>query len=195
MPREMLGRSTFELAMLMLRWLPLWVVDKILLLLTWMILGNMEKYGLKRPGFGPLEMKNTQGKTPVLDIGALDKIRSNDIQLVPGIERFRRGTVQLVDGQSLNIDSVVLATGYESNVPTWLHESEFFSDKGLPKTAFPNGWKGKAGLYAVGFTKRGLSGVSADAVKISRDIANVWKDELKQKKQKVPTHRRCISTF
>lgn len=74
-------------------------------------------------------------------------------------------------------------------------ETEFFGKNGFPKTAFPNAWKGNAGLYAVGFTRRGLSGLSADAVKISQDIAKVWKDDLKQKKQKVPTHRRCISTF
>lgn len=77
----------------------------------------------------------------------------------------------------------------------YVQETEFFSKNGFPNAPFPNGWKGKAGLYAVGFTRRGLSGASADAMKISQDIAKVWKDDLKQKKQKVPTHRRCISTF
>ncbi|KAL0437309.1 UNVERIFIED_CONTAM: putative indole-3-pyruvate monooxygenase YUCCA5 [Sesamum radiatum] len=195
LPREMFGKSTFELAMFMLKWLPLWLVDKIMLLFAWMILGNMEKYGIKRPSVGPLALKNTQGKTPVLDIGALEKIRSREIQIVPGIKRFSRGTVELVNGQKLEIDAVVLATGYRSNVPYWLQETEFFSKNGFPKTPFPNGWKGKAGLYAVGFTRRGLAGASADAVKTSQDICKTWKDDLKQKKQKVPTHRRCISTF
>ncbi|KAL0305153.1 UNVERIFIED_CONTAM: putative indole-3-pyruvate monooxygenase YUCCA8 [Sesamum angustifolium] len=190
-----LGKSTFELAMFMLKWLPLWLVDKIMLVLAWMILGNIEKYGLKRPSTGPLELKNTQGKTPVLDIGALEKIRSREIQVVPGIKRFSCGMVELVNGEKLEIDSVVLATGYRSNVPYWLQETEFFSKNGFPNAPFPNSWKGKAGLYAVGFTRRGLSGASADAMKISQDIAKVWKDDLKQKKQKVPTHRRCISTF
>ncbi|KAK4441546.1 putative indole-3-pyruvate monooxygenase YUCCA5 [Sesamum alatum] len=195
LPREIFGKSTFELAIFMLKWLPLWLVDKIMLLLAWMILGNMEKYGLKRPSVGPMELKNIHGKTPVLDIGALEKIRSREIQIVPGIKRFSCGMVELVNGQKLEIDAVVLATGYRSNVPYWLQETEFFSKNGFPKTPFPNGWKGKAGLYAVGFTRRGLAGASADAVKTSQDIVKAWKDDLKQKKQKVPTHRRCISTF
>ncbi|PIN17728.1 Flavin-containing monooxygenase [Handroanthus impetiginosus] len=196
LPREILGKSTFELAMFMLKWLPLWLVDKIMLFFAWMILGNIEKYGLKRPYLGPLELKNNHGKTPVLDLGALEKIRSRDIKIVPGIKRFLCGMVELVNGEKLEIDAVVLATGYCSNVPYWLQESEFFSKNGFPKAPFPNGWKGNDGLYAVGFTRRGLSGVSADAVKISQDIGKVWKDDLKQiKKQKVPTHRRCISTF
>ncbi|KAL7113228.1 hypothetical protein ACP275_04G049000 [Erythranthe tilingii] len=195
LPREIFGKSTFELAMFMLKWLPLWLVDKMMLIFAWMILGNIEKYGLKRPTVGPLELKNRHGKTPVLDIGTLERIRSKEIQVVPGIKKFSCGSVELTNGENLEIDSVVLATGYCSNVPYWLQESEFFSKNGMPKAEFPNAWKGKAGLYAVGFTRRGLAGASADSVKISQDIAKVWKDDLKQKKQKVPTHRRCISTF
>ncbi|KAL1546645.1 putative indole-3-pyruvate monooxygenase YUCCA9 [Salvia divinorum] len=194
LPREMFGKSTFELAMMMMKWLPLWLVDKVLLFFTWMILGNTESLGLKRPDIGPLALKN-YGRTPVLDIGALEKIRSKEIQLVPGIKRFSSAGVELTNGERLDIDAVVLATGYRSNVPYWLHETEFFGKNGFPKTPFPHGWKGQSGLYAAGFTRRGLSGLSADAIKISQDIAGVWKDDLKQKKQKVPTHRRCISTF
>ncbi|XP_073136919.1 probable indole-3-pyruvate monooxygenase YUCCA5 [Henckelia pumila] len=196
LPREIFGKSSFELAMLMLKWLPLWLVDKILLVLAWMILGNVEKYGLKRPSTGPLELKNTQGKTPVLDIGALERIKTGDIQVVPGIKKFTRGSVELLNGDKLEIDSVILATGYCSNVPFWLQDTEFFSNNGFPKSPFPDGWKGKDGLYAVGFTRRGLSGASSDAVKIAQDIGSLWRHNLKHyKKQKMPIHRSCITTF
>ncbi|KAL4571934.1 hypothetical protein LXL04_018702 [Taraxacum kok-saghyz] len=195
LPREMLGKSTFDLAMMLMKWLPLWLVDKLLLILAWFILGNIENYGIKRPSLGPLQLKNHHGKTPVLDIGALEKIRSGDIDVVPGIKRFNSTSVELVNGETLDIDSVVLATGYCSNVPYWLQETELFAKNGFPKTPFPKGWKGNRGLYAAGFTRRGLAGASADAMKISQDIGKVWKEELNQKKLKVPTHRRCISTF
>nr|KYP70767.1 Putative dimethylaniline monooxygenase [N-oxide-forming] 6 [Cajanus cajan] len=192
LPREVFGKSTFDLR----RGLPLWLVDKILLILAWFVLGNIEKLGLKRPSKGPLELKNTKGKTPVLDIGALEKIRSGEIEVVPGIKRFNNGEVEFVNGEKIDIDAVVLATGYRSNVPSWLQEGEFFSKSGYPKMPFPHGWKGNAGLYAVGFTKRGLSGASSDAVKIAQDIGQVWKNETKQKKQRTTAcHRRCISQF
>ncbi|KAH7577738.1 hypothetical protein ACOSP7_001244 [Xanthoceras sorbifolium] len=195
LPREIFRKSTFELAVLMMKWLPLWLVDKLMLLMAWWVLGNVEKYGLKRPSMGPLQLKNTMGKTPVLDIGALEKIRSGDIKVVPGIKRFSCDQVELINGEKLDIDSVVLATGYRSNVPSWLQESEFFSKNGFPKSPFPHGWKGNAGLYAVGFTKRGLSGASSDAMRIAQDIGNVWKAETKQKKRTTACHRRCISQF
>lgn len=75
-------------------------------------------------------------------------------------------------------------------------ENEFFSKDGMPKDPFPNGWKGNAGLYAVGFTRRGLSGASLDAISVSQDIAKSWKEENKQRKKTVAArHRRCISHF
>jgi indole-3-pyruvate monooxygenase len=103
------------------------MVDKILLLFAWLILGNLEKYGLTRPCLGPLQLKNTQGKTPVLDIGALEKIRSGKIKVVPGIKRFSSGKAELVNGEILQIDSVILATGYRSNVPSWLKVRKRFA--------------------------------------------------------------------
>ncbi|KAJ4841159.1 putative indole-3-pyruvate monooxygenase YUCCA3 [Turnera subulata] len=196
LPREVFGKSTFELAVTMMKWMPLWLVDKILLILARLILGNLESYGLKRPSLGPLELKNAIGKTPVLDIGALKKIRSGKIKVVPGIKRFTNGRVELDNGETLEIDAVVLATGYRSNVPSWLKENEFFSEDGIPKNPFPNGWKGNAGLYAVGFTRRGLSGASLDATSVALDIAKSWKEETKQKKRTITArHRRCISHF
>lgn len=59
-------------------------------------------------------------------------------------------------------------------------EREMFSERdGLPKRSFPNGWKGECGLYAVGFTKRGLLGASVDAKNIAQEIEICWKANAK----------------
>ena len=39
---------------------------------------------------------------------------------MPGIKRFNNGEVEFVNGEKLDIDAIVLATGYRSNVPSWL---------------------------------------------------------------------------
>ncbi|CAL5028856.1 unnamed protein product [Urochloa decumbens] len=194
LPREVLGKSTFELAVLLMRWLPLWIVDKIMVILAWIVLGDLARLGLRRPAAGPLELKETHGRTPVLDCGALAHIRAGDIAVVPAVKRFGKGDqVELADGRVLNFDAVIFATGYRSNVPQWLQGTDFFNKEGYPKTAFPHGWKGQAGLYAVGFTRRGLSGASADAVRIAKDLGNVWREETKPTKRAGACHRRCIS--
>lgn len=61
-------------------------------------------------------------------------------------------------------------------------EREMFSEKdGLPRRPFPNGWKGECGLYAVGFTKRGILGASMDAKRIAEHIETCWKSEAKHR--------------
>ncbi|KAI3993160.1 hypothetical protein MKX01_009903 [Papaver californicum] len=68
LPREMCGISTFGITMGLMKWLPLRLVDKVLLLVAYFSLGNTEQLGLHRPKIGPIELKNATGKTPVLDV-------------------------------------------------------------------------------------------------------------------------------
>lgn len=184
LPRDVLGKSTFALSMWLLKWLPMRLVDQLLLLAARVMLGDTARLGLKRPKVGPLELKNLNGKTPVLDVGTLAKIKSGDIKVYPGIRRLNPHEVKFLDCRSEKFDAIVLATGYKSNVPTWLKEGSMFSkDDGFPRRAFPNGWKGERGLYAVGFTRRGLLGVSMDAGRIAEDIERCWKEEEKHRIQ------------
>ncbi|TYI39980.1 hypothetical protein ES332_A02G132300v1 [Gossypium tomentosum] len=175
LPREMFGFSTFGIAMALIKWFPLWLVDKFLLLVANFILGNTDQVGLRRPKAGPIELKNVTGKTPVLDVGALSQIKSGEIKVMEGVKEITGNGAKFMDGQEKEIDSIILATGYKSNVPTWLKGCDFFNKDGMPKTPFPNGWKAEKGLYTVGFTRRGLLGTASDAVKIARDIAQQWR--------------------
>ncbi|WOK95456.1 putative indole-3-pyruvate monooxygenase YUCCA9 [Canna indica] len=175
LPREILGISTFGISMWLLKWFPIKMVDGFLLFCTRAMLGDTAKYGLKRPKLGPLELKMTSGKTPVLDVGTLNKIKRGKIKVVPEINRFTEKGAEFVDGSKGVFDSVIFATGYRSNVSTWLKEGDFFNEKdGNPRNPFPNSWKGTNGLYAVGFTRRGLMGTSMDAHRIAEDISSQW---------------------
>lgn len=175
LPREMFGFSTFGIAMALLKWLPLRLVDKFLLLVASFTLGNTDKLGLRRPKTGPIELKNATGKTPVLDVGALSQIKSGKIKVIEGgVREITRNGAKFTDGQEREFDSIILATGYKSNVPCWLKGSDFFTEEGMPKTPFPRSWKGENGLYTVGFTRRGLLGTASDSFNIARDIADQW---------------------
>lgn len=77
----MFGISTFGLAMKLLKWLPVGLVDMFLLMVAKRMLGDTTKYGLKRPKMGPIELKNTTGKTPVLDMGTLAYIKNGRIKV------------------------------------------------------------------------------------------------------------------
>ncbi|KAF8115866.1 hypothetical protein N665_0025s0309 [Sinapis alba] len=174
LPRDFFGLSSFGIAMTLLKWFPLKLVDNLLLLLAYFSLGNTDRLGLRRPKTGPIELKNVTGKTPVLDVGAISLIQSGQIRVTQAVKEITRKGAKFVDGQEMEFDSIILATGYKSNVPYWLKDNSFFTKEGMPKTPFPNGWKGENGLYTVGFTRRGLLGTAFDAVKIAEDITDQW---------------------
>ncbi|KAK8654649.1 hypothetical protein V6N13_107256 [Hibiscus sabdariffa] len=178
LPREMLGISTYGLFIWMLKWFPIRLVDRFLLLMSHFLLGDTEKFGFRRPKTGPLELKSITGKTPVLDVGTVVKIKSGNIKVYPGIKRITSLGAEFVDGRKERFDAIILATGFKSNVPQWLKGADMFSEKdGMPREPFPNGWKGEDGLYAVGFTRRGLLGASFDAKRVAEDIEFPWTAE------------------
>jgi indole-3-pyruvate monooxygenase len=53
---------------------------------------------------------------------------------------------------------------------------DVFTREGMPRIPFPNGWKGRNGLYTVGFSQRGLLGTSSDALNVARDIHCQFRD-------------------
>ena len=81
LPQQMFGKSTFGLSMWLLKWFPVRFVDQFLLLMSHLMLGDTAQFGLNRPKLGPLELKNLNGKTPVLDVGTLAQIKSGKIKV------------------------------------------------------------------------------------------------------------------
>uniref|UniRef100_A0A0E0JLR0 Flavin-containing monooxygenase n=1 Tax=Oryza punctata TaxID=4537 RepID=A0A0E0JLR0_ORYPU len=177
LPREMFGLSTFGIAMALLRWLPVQLVDRFLLTAAHLILGNTGQLGLRRPKTGPIELKNLTGRTPVLDVGTLDHIKSGKIKVVGAVKEMTRQGVRFADGKEEQFDAIILATGYRSNVPSWLKDAgDLFTREGISKVPFPNSWRGRNGLYTVGFTQRGLLGTSSDALNVAKDIHCQWRE-------------------
>lgn len=68
--------------MWLLKWLPMRLVDSFLLLVSRLTIGDTDRLGLYRPKIGPLELKKRTGKTPVLDVGTLAKIRNGSIKVI-----------------------------------------------------------------------------------------------------------------
>ncbi|KAI4379765.1 hypothetical protein MLD38_006019 [Melastoma candidum] len=175
LPREMFfGLSTFGVATVLLKWLPPKWVDRLLLIVADFKFGDTGRLGLRRPKTGPIELKNVTGRTPVLDVGALSQIKSGGIKVTVGVKEVTRTGARFVDGRELEFDSIILATGYKSNVTAWLKGEfeELFTGEGMGR-----GWKGIDGLYAAGLTRKGLLGIGQDAVRIAADVASQWEKD------------------
>jgi len=42
------------------------------------------------------------------------------VQVMEGVKQITRNGAKFMDGQEKEFDAIILATGYKSNVPTWL---------------------------------------------------------------------------
>ncbi|KAL3525406.1 hypothetical protein ACH5RR_013778 [Cinchona calisaya] len=178
LPRDMLGTSTFALSIRLLKWFPLRLVDCFLILCSLLILGNTQRFGIIRPKAGPLELKKAAGRTPVLDVGTIAKIKTGKIKVVRNIQRFVPRGAEFAGGKMEEYESIILATGYRSNIASWL-KVDLCQKDNYPKNLNPNSWKGEYGLYSVGFTGEGLFGASIDARRVAEDIASLWNAETK----------------
>ncbi|KAK8650693.1 hypothetical protein V6N13_140320 [Hibiscus sabdariffa] len=147
------------------------MVDWLMVMLGKLVYGNLTKYGLTRPEEGPFFMKLPYGKYPVVDVGTSKKIKSRDIQVLPGISSIRGNEVVFDNGKTHPFDAIVFCTGFKRSTNVWLKGDDYLlNDDGIPKPSFPNHWKGRNGLYCVGLSRRGLYGAAGDAQNIADDI-------------------------
>ncbi|WOL12093.1 putative indole-3-pyruvate monooxygenase YUCCA10 [Canna indica] len=170
-PLHVMNKELIYVGMVLLKYLPITLVDKFILLLAKFKYGNLSKYGIVRPRMGPFKNKVTTGRSAVIDVGTVGKIRTGEIKVVKAVEKIEGDEVVFADGKTYNYDAIVFATGFKSTAKKWLKDDDVLLDKeGMPKEKFPNHWKGKNGLYCVGFARAGLHGIAKDAKSVADDI-------------------------
>lgn len=91
--------------------LPYWIERPVLQGLLRLLNGDVTRLGLPRPDHSILESH------PVMNTQILHALGHGDIEVRPDIREFRGREVVFVNGQSDEVDLVVLATGYVRGVP------------------------------------------------------------------------------
>jgi cation diffusion facilitator CzcD-associated flavoprotein CzcO len=148
LPRDFLGLPSQKSSVRMRR-LPLRMRDAIASTISRLAFGDLGRYGLRRPNRGPISRVVLEGKIPLLDVGTVARIRSGEIAVVPGVERFTQVGVVLTDGRHLDVAHVVLATGYRAGLERWIDGVEVVLDeRGVPSP--PRG-RLLPGLWVIGF--------------------------------------------
>jgi cation diffusion facilitator CzcD-associated flavoprotein CzcO len=148
LPRDLLGIPILSFAIAQ-RFLPARVADALNAPIVRVAVGSIDKLGLKTATKGPMQMIEEDGRIPVLDIGAVKKIREGKIKVRGAIERFAPSGVRFVAGETAPFDAVILATGFKPDLRALLPDAHGVLDaNGRPlvsdqPTAQP-------GLYFVG---------------------------------------------
>ncbi|GMI67165.1 YUCCA 10 [Hibiscus trionum] len=173
-PFHVVTKEIVRLGMVLSKYIPVGVVDFMAVVMSKIVFGDLSKYGIHRPKEGPFYLKATAGRAPVIDVGTIGKIKSKEIKVVPAISSIDGKKVLFKGGAEREFDVIVFATGYKSVANSWLKDYDYvLNEEGMPKNDFPHHWKGEKNLYCCGLSRRGLFGVSMDAMAIADDIKRV----------------------
>ena len=173
-PRDLRGRST-QVTALQLAKLPNWLGDWIGVQVRRLTMGDLPKYGLPYPKMPPARQLRTTGKTPVVDLGTANLIRSGKIKIInEGVKQFNTSGVEFESGQKGDYDCVILCTGYKANLMQLIEGSnEMVDHQNWPK--FVVGEGKHEGIYFIGYdnyTPGGILGViNRDSAIIANHIA------------------------
>ena len=100
--RDVLGRPTQQTSIMLAR-LPTPIGDALARLLCDVTVGDIGRYGLPRSRVSPLRQLREEGRTPVIDVGTLARIKSGEIAVFPGIRRLVAGGAEFVDGRTREV--------------------------------------------------------------------------------------------
>ena len=155
--RDVLGRPTQKTSMALAR-LPTRLGDWLATFLCDVTVGDLARLGLVRSTVSPMRQLREHGHTPVIDVGTLARIRSGEITVYPGIAALTLTGARFVDGRTVEVDTVVLATGYRAGIAALFPASTVPVDEsGLPTRLVGEG--ALAGIYFVGFDTRQAGGL------------------------------------
>lgn len=122
-PRDMFGLVPILQIGTVMRHLPPKVADMLAAPLVRFTIGDITKVGLRKLPYGPNAQIAYDRHIPLLDIGTMDHIKAGRITVHGGVTRLTESGVVFDDGTNLDIDAVVLGTGYrpalEDFLPDW----------------------------------------------------------------------------
>ncbi|GJN09757.1 hypothetical protein PR202_ga27790 [Eleusine coracana subsp. coracana] len=172
-PVHIVTKESMRLGMTLVKYMPVSIVDRLIMMKDNFFFGDLSKHGIVRPKMGPLLLKSKTGRSSVIDVGAAELIKNEIIKVFKGVSKIAGNKVIFEGGKESTFDAIVFATGYKSTLNNWLKDNKhMLNNDGFPKKGYPDHWKGEDGLYFAGFARRGLAGITMDAKNIASNIAS-----------------------
>ncbi|GGZ75851.1 flavin-containing monooxygenase [Streptomyces bluensis] len=155
------------------RRLPVALVDRLAKPVARLSVPDLSAHGLPRPDTGLYSRVNA-GSIPVQDVGLIDAVRNGRVEIVAAVEGFEGGKVVLADGDRIEPEAVVAATGYRRALEGLVGHLGVLDERGKPVVHGARTPKNAPGLYFTGFTNP-ISGMlrelALDAQKIAKAVA------------------------
>ena len=149
-PKYIFGVPAHLLLVAALKWLPISLQDALIVGISRLILGNLNKYGLPRAPKGPVSRAIEDDIIVAVDAGFVKAIKKGLFKVVDVIDHFSDSAVHLVDGTTLKPDVIICATGYRLGLETLLEDLDMLDKKGKPKYIADQANPAHPGLWLFG---------------------------------------------
>jgi cation diffusion facilitator CzcD-associated flavoprotein CzcO len=160
-PRDLFGVPIQLVAMMATRVLPRRANDRLFPFILDLALGNLARYGIKRPEQGLLQQVASASRIPVIDVGTVRRIADGTIKIAGDIAEVTDDGAVFQEGGHTTFDAIITATGYRPNYQDFLAPLQT-ADPGVA-----------SGPYFVGFQNKVtglLREISIEAAQIVADI-------------------------
>ena len=138
-----------------------------------MMFGNLDRYGLPRSPSGVATTLFHRQQTPAYDDGFVDELKAGRIEIVGAVTGFDGPDVLLADGERIQPDAVIAATGYRRGLERLVGHLGVLDENGIPLVAGGNQHPSAPGLFFNGY-RADLSGqlrlMRPDARAIARAV-------------------------
>ena len=148
-PRDILGIPVLQIGIMQSSWPPR-LADALNAPLVNLMIGNIERYGLKKHPKGPVQQIVEDHQIPLLDVGTMKLIREGEVRVFGDVEGINGSTIEFEDGSTDDFDAIVAAIGYDTGLENILDlTSERLSD--LRNSITDQKYFGEDNVYFCGF--------------------------------------------
>ena len=144
-PRDPFGMPVQRTGII-LSLLPPAVADRLGRLTARITLGDLTKYKIPRPAWGPYSAK----RIPLIDVGFVGAVKRGLVQIRPGVERLTPTGAVYADGVEEAFDSIVAAVGFETGLAGLIEGDGLLNESAEPLAASGEPTS-RPGLYFMGF--------------------------------------------
>lgn len=172
LPRALGPLSTQRLGIL-LRRAPPALVDPVARWVQRWAFGDLRAQGLPIPAVGPFT-RARQGQIALLDVGFVRAVKSGRLTVVPGVRELSGGEVRLDDGQTVQPEVLIAATGFRRGLEGLVGHLGVLDERGLPQHHGAQTHPRAPGLHFIGYTNPvsgNLRELAIDATAIARRLA------------------------
>jgi putative flavoprotein involved in K+ transport len=171
--RDVGGFPTQALGVVM-RKLPVRLVDRMTALAQRVTVGDLSKHGLPRAPRGVYSRAVQDDQIPILDVGLIGLLKAGRVKVVGAVEGFEGAEVVVTGGKRLQPDAVIAATGFRRGLEPMVGHLGLVGRNGRPVVHGRETHPNAPNLFLIGFSNPisgNLREIGIDARRIARTVA------------------------